>query len=96
MSKRAYKKFSDTKEGKFLRRQDYPTWAIWKTGIPIRVGFWLLETNGDFDKEELLDWLVQAEEDLKVPRDSKRWVGKIDFSFRLDEIASIRRGIGKA
>lgn len=93
-SRRVYKKFDVTPEGKFLRKQDYPTWAIWKTGIPIRVGFWFLERGDGINKEDLLDWLKKAERDLKIPKGSKRWIGKVDFGFRLDEIASIRRKLG--
>lgn len=95
MSKRVYRKFDDTKEGKSLRRRDYPTWAIWKTGIPVRVGFWFIESGDGLSKKELLGWLKEAEGDLSVPKGSKRWIGKVDFGFRKDEIASIRREITK-
>jgi tetratricopeptide (TPR) repeat protein len=95
MSRSVYKRFDSTSDGKFLKRVDYPTWAIWKTGVPIRVGFWFIEKGNGLSKKELLDWLAEAEGVLKVPAGSKRWVGKVNFQFRLDEIASIRRRIGK-
>lgn len=90
MSRKVYKSFDTTSDGKFLKRVDYSTWAIWKTGIPIRVGFWFLEKRYGINKKELLNWLTEAEGELRVPKKSKRWVGKVDFGFRLDEIASIR------
>lgn len=93
MSRKVYKRFDTTAEGKFLKRHDYPTWAIWKTGIPVRIGFWFIEKGNGLSKKELLDWLAEAKGALKVPAGSKRWVGKVDFQFRLDEIASIKRRI---
>lgn len=95
LSRSVYKKFDNTKEGRFLKKKDYPTWAIWKTGIPIRLGFWFVETKGEFDKKELLIWLNEAEKLLKSPKISGRWLGKVDFGFRLDEIVSIKRRIGR-
>ena len=95
MSRRVYKKFDTTSEGKFLRKKDYPTWAIWKTGVPISVGFWFLEKKDGLSKKELLSWLKEAEGDLSVPKGSKRWIGKVDFGFRLDEIKAIRRQLKK-
>lgn len=94
MSRSVYKRFDSTSDGKYLRKVDYPTWAIWKTGIPIRVGFWFIEKGKGIGKKELLDWLSDTEGIIQVPKGSKRWIGKVGFGFRLDEIASIRRRLG--
>jgi tetratricopeptide (TPR) repeat protein len=93
--KKLYKKFDQTKEGKSLKSKDYPTWVIWKTGIPIRVGFWFLKDGKGFGKKDLMEWLNDAEKLTKLPKTSDRWVGKVDFQFRKDEIASIKRSLKK-
>jgi tetratricopeptide (TPR) repeat protein len=91
MSKEVYKKFIDTKEGKFLKKKDFPTWAIWITGIPIRVGFWFIENGEGISKEDLLKWLKSTEGYLKIPTGSERWIGKVDFQFRKNEIVAIKK-----
>lgn len=51
----------------------------------------LIDLKADFNKKEMLNWLLEVEEILEVPKGSKNWVGKVNFGFRLDEIASTRR-----
>ena len=36
MAQKAYQNFEE-KEGRQLKTRDYPTWAIWRSGIPIRI-----------------------------------------------------------
>lgn len=91
LSKQVYKKFVTSKEALYLRKVDYPTWAIWTTGIPIRTTKALIEKKAKFDKKEVLDWLGEASKLIEKPVGGNKWVGKIDFGFRKDEISSLKR-----
>jgi tetratricopeptide (TPR) repeat protein len=90
LAKKAFEKFDKT-IGRKLRNKDFPTWAIWKSGIPIRMIDGLIQKNERFDKDEMLGWLLEAEEIIKVPKASKKWLGKVDFGFRKDEVTALRR-----
>ena len=86
MSRRTYEKFNKTVEGKRLKKKDYVTWAIWKSGVSIRTIKALLEQSVEFDKKVMLNWLNEAEKDLN-PINKKLWS---DFSYRKNEINSIK------
>jgi tetratricopeptide (TPR) repeat protein len=90
-SKTVWKKFFDTREARKLRRNDYPTWAIWATGIPIRTAEALLKKSKDLDKKEIINWLKEAEKLIRRPRTSKKWKGMVDFGFRKEEVATLKR-----
>ena len=86
-SRRIYKKF-DVSEGKRLREKDYSTWAIWKSGVPIRIGQALQIKKLKINLAEYKTWLNDAEKLLYPPPEVKVWV---DFGFRKNEIVAIRR-----
>lgn len=90
LAKDTYRKF-DKGVGTRLKKKDYPTWAIWKSGIPIRMIDGLIRLGKDFDKGKMVGWLDEAEELLSVPKGSKKWLGKVDFGFRKDEVTALRR-----
>jgi len=91
MAKTTYKKFEETDDGKRLKREDMPTWIIWKTGIPIRTINALIDKGKLLDKEKMEEWLEEAENLIKKPAYSKKWKGEVDFGFRKDEINALTR-----
>lgn len=90
MAQKAYQKFEE-KEGRQLKTRDYPTWAIWRTGIAIRTAEGLINLGVDFDKKDMLSWLDKAEKLIQKPVSSKKWGGKVDFGFRKEEFRKVRK-----
>ena len=90
LAKQIYKKYDQTQEGRDIRKKDYFTWAVWKTGVPVRTIGALIEKRITFNKKEVLGWLAEAERDLSFPKGKSTW-GDKSFRFRKDEIASIKR-----
>jgi tetratricopeptide (TPR) repeat protein len=90
LAKQVYSKFDNSKVGIFLKKKDYYTWAVWKSGIPIRTLGAFLDKRLTFEKSEMLSWLSDAEKSLEVPKGLKVW-GDMNFQFRRDEIESLRR-----
>ncbi|MEX2007679.1 MAG: hypothetical protein WD992_02810 [Candidatus Levyibacteriota bacterium] len=84
--------FTDFDEyGKELKSRDYYTWAIWKSGVVIRMWNAILDGNAELSEEQkakLLLNLDEAEEIISVPRSSDM-LG--DFSYRKDEVSRIRK-----
>jgi hypothetical protein len=89
LARSIYRQF-DEEAGIKLKKRDYPTWAIWKSGIPIRMVDGLIELGEDFDKREMTEWLNGVEMLLSVSKGSRKWVEKVDFEFRKDEIKTLR------
>jgi hypothetical protein len=90
LSKKIYDRFENTTEGKRLKRADYTTWAIWRTGIPIRTINALFNKKMDFDKEMVINWLKLAEKDLHPAKSVKTWA---DFGFRKGELNALKKKI---
>jgi len=88
LAKKVYKKYESTFEGKGLKKKDYTTWAIWRTGVPIFAARALIEKKMVFKKEKILDWLNGAEKLLNPPKTIKTWA---DFQFRKDEIHALKK-----
>lgn len=86
-AKKIYDRF-DSAEAADLKKNDYSTWAIWKSGIPIRIGQALRIKKFKIDMNEFKAWLEMAEKLLTPPPTVKVWV---DFQFRKNEIAAIKR-----
>ena len=85
-SRKLYAKFENDKEAKKFKENDYAAWAIWRTGIPIRVGYVFLKTEKGIAKEDLLTWLKDARVLLEPQDKEKLWA---DFKLRKKEIGSI-------
>lgn len=66
-------KFGNAKIGKDLKRKDYKTWAIWKSGIVIR-------TASVLNKPEAIDLITEIKNDLKP---------KKDFGYRIEELKEL-------
>lgn len=88
LAKKTFKKYDTNLEAKRLKKKDYFTWAVWKSGIPIRVLAALEDKKVLYDKTEMLGWLNQAEALLIKPRGVKVWG---DFDIRRDEIVALKR-----
>lgn len=82
-----YKKFDTDKNALFLKKSDYLTWAIWKTGVPIRTIGALLDRKVIFDKDIAYDWLSGAEKNL-IPKEK--------FDYRIDEIKAVKQRLNNA
>jgi len=88
LARKVYKKYEDSIEGRKLKKKDYTTWAIWRTGVPIFVTRGLVEKKVKFEKEAILSWLNDADKLLNPPKTIKTWA---DFQFRKDEIGALRK-----
>jgi tetratricopeptide (TPR) repeat protein len=92
-AKKTYQKYDANKEALALKKKDYYTWVVWKSGIPIRTINALLSKNITFDKIEMTTWLADAEEIINLPKSAKVWG---DFSLRKDEITTLKRKLNLA
>lgn len=70
-------KFEESSIGKNLKRRDYQTWTIWKSGIVVRVINSLLEKHINFDKNEINKLLLEMKNDLRPEK---------DFGYRIEEL----------
>jgi hypothetical protein len=81
-------KFYDKGDGKVLREKDYDTWAIWKSGVPIKVWQGVFDSNTTLlseQRETLENMLGQAESTLMI---EETWA---DFQHRKNEIVAIKK-----
>jgi tetratricopeptide (TPR) repeat protein len=78
--------FDTDEDAIFLKKNDYVTWAIWKSGIPIRTINALLDRKVTFDKKEALSWLSQTENIFISPKNNQLWA---DFQYRKDEMRTL-------
>jgi tetratricopeptide (TPR) repeat protein len=92
LARRTYRDLASGPDGRYLKRKDYFTWAVWLSGIPIRTTSALIDKRQTFDNQGMLFWLSQAEKVLVIPEGARTW-GDKNFQFRKDEIAAIRRRI---
>ena len=94
LAKKVCKKFDKSKEGVELKKKDYTTWAIWKTGVVIRTIEAVLKKKEENSSlmGEYIDWLAKAEKDLYPPKSVKTWA---DFKFRKDEVKTLKRTLLK-
>ncbi len=80
--------YDNSEVGSELKKRDYSTWAIWRSGLAINLCRVLLESaNKDEYKKLVSGWLSRAENDLQSPAGTDIWT---DFSFRKNEIAEVR------
>ncbi len=92
MAKKVYGKYELTKEGRDLKRKDYTTWAIWRTGVVIYAARGLIEGRLKRDVKEINNWLSEAEKLLYPPKNVKTWA---DFQYRRDEISALKQLLKK-
>jgi tetratricopeptide (TPR) repeat protein len=73
-----------------LKKEDYFTWAVWKSGLWMRIIKILVEKNIPFDREEMKKCLNASEEILKDPQEEKT-LGNKNFQYRIDEIEETKK-----
>ena len=86
---KAFDAFDNTQTGKKLKKEDYVTWAIWKSGIFPRVSKALVQAGAQFDKKLLNLYLDKSFKILEKPEGKITW-GHDLFEYRMDEIKSSR------
>ena len=87
-AKIVYRKYETIKQGRQLKKKDYTTWAIWRTGCVIFVVRGVIEGKLKIDKKEILNWLTEAEKLLSPSKKVKLWA---DFQYRKDEIGALKK-----
>ena len=86
----------DEEDGVKLKENDYYTWAVWKSGCPIKTWQAILAKRATLDepiKKALIHMLDFAEQILVIPDGQKTW-GDKNFEFRKNEIKAIRKSAG--
>jgi hypothetical protein len=81
----------DSGDGQSLKDRDYYTWAVWKSGCATKVWHALLQkgiTLQGEDREKLVGMLLESEEILNPPPETKIWGS---FDLRKDEVSSIKK-----
>lgn len=87
-ARRTLVKYVSDREAKLLKTKDYYTWAVWKSGVAIRVVGALLARNYVLDRKEVGSWIAETEKDIMPPKSIKIWG---DFSARRAELAALKR-----
>lgn len=77
-----YSKFTKTKTGKELKKKDYFTWEVWRSGIAIRTIGALLESKILINLDEIKRWISEVEIELNVKG--------YDFSYRRSELSELK------
>lgn len=75
-----FDKYNSSVQGRNLKKKDYPTWVIWKSGVPIRTLGAFLSKNINFDKKLAKKWILEIENDLQ----------KGEFSYRKSELKTLK------
>lgn len=78
--KTVLEKFENSGIGKDLKSRDYKTWAIWKSGVVIRVLKTFSEKNVTFNKDFAHKLISDVRKDLKP---------ETDFEYRIRELEEI-------
>lgn len=85
LSIRLFNEFDDKSQGKKLKKDDYQTWAIWRSGIVIRTIEAFLNKKLNFDRKEFEKWITVTERDL----------AKGSFPYREMELKSLKQRLLK-
>ena len=81
LARETFDSFEKSSDGEKLKRSDYQTWAIWRSGIVIRTIEAFITKKLNYNKKEFENWLKTAETDLE----------KGDFSYRKAEIKILKQ-----
>lgn len=88
LTQKTLRDFDESDEGKWLKENNYYTWAVWKSGIEIRTAEHIGKTK-DFNNLDLAKrFLVEAENILVMPDSTSE-----NFRIRLDELNSVKHSI---
>lgn len=78
-----YSKFTKTKIGKELKKKDYFTWEVWRSGVAIRTANALVDKKVTLNLSELKNCLTEVEDELNVKG--------YDFSYRKSELSDLKK-----
>lgn len=81
-SKDVYSKYTKTKIGTDLKKKDYFTWEVWRSGVAIRTINALIDKKVAFNLSDLKNWLTEVESELNVKG--------YDFSYRKSELSDLK------
>jgi hypothetical protein len=90
MSRKIWEEFIKGDTGIGLKKQSYTTWAIWATGIPIRVAR-AAKLFKEINKNEVASWLDEASKLIVKPVTNDSLVGSVDFEIRKAEIIKAKK-----
>lgn len=88
LAKDVYAKYDETEQGKYLKVNNYYTWAVWKSGVPIFAIQALLASRKEFDKNMAIEWLKDADNFLTMDFHEEA-VGDKNFELRKDDINAL-------
>lgn len=80
--------FDQSPEGKWLKENNYYTWAVWKSGIEIRTAEHFSKSKNIEYKELTKNFLKNAEEILRMPNGNTE-----EFRLRRDELNTIKNRV---
>lgn len=85
LAQQTLKDFDDSDEGKWLKENNYYTWAVWKSGIEIRITEHIIKTKDSKHSDLAETFLSDAENILVMPDETTE-----SFRLRLDELSTTR------
>jgi hypothetical protein len=83
-------KLDQSEDGKWLKENNYQTWAVWKSGIEIRTAEYILKRKLGEYNNLAENFLNNAKSILKMPNGDREI-----FRLRLDELESVKKTSGK-
>lgn len=90
LAQQTLKDYDESDEGKWLKDNNYYTWAVWKSGIEIRTSEHLVKSKDSGHPDLPKTFLSDAESILKMPDGTTE-----SFRLRLDELGNTRDLMGK-
>lgn len=90
LAKKTYEEYDTYEPALELRQKDYFTYAVWRSGIFLRIVDTLVKSGKPFDKDLVHKYLDLSENLLKKPDDVINW-GDPNFSFRIDELNKAKK-----
>lgn len=81
-SLKVYLEYENTKSGKELKKKDYFTWEVWRSGVAMRTINALLDKKVNFDLNKFKKWIEEVEKELNIKG--------YDFSYRKAELQELK------
>lgn len=91
LAKQTLKDFDESDEGKWLRKNDYYAWAVWKSGIELRTADHIFKKKDAQNADLAKSFLTDSENILKMP-DGNTEI----FALRLDELQTAKKDLAKS
>jgi len=91
LAQKTLKDFDDSDEGRWLKENNYYTWAVWKSGIEIRTAEHIAKTKKS-DYWDLANSYLEDAKNILVMPDGTEEI----FNLRLDELRSTKNLVSKS